>query len=145
MALVDDLLANVGTYVGIDTDPQSGSGGAARMVVTALPAGVGVALDYEVFTPDKADRIRPHLEHTMIGRDGGGGTVMVIAHSHGDSIAIMRETEPGVFELGSEPSPFPMKVVVAVPGPGRIRHSWWYGRPGDEPIERDVAELTRVD
>ena len=41
---------------------------------------------------------------------------MVIGHTHGESLAILRETEPGVFELGAEPSAFPMKVVVSVPG-----------------------------
>ena len=30
-------------------------------------------------------------------------------------------------------------VVSALPG--RIRHAWWYGSPGDELEERDVAEL----
>jgi hypothetical protein len=29
-------------------------------------------------------------------------------------------------------------------GPGRIRHAWWYGSPGEVAVERDVAELTRV-
>ena len=37
-----------------------------------------------------------------------------------------------------------MKVVVSVPGPGRMRHAWWYGAPGDELAERDVAEVERV-
>jgi hypothetical protein len=28
--------------------------------------------------------------------------------------------------------------------PGKLRHSWWYGRPGGEAEERDVSILTRV-
>jgi hypothetical protein len=38
-----------------------------------------------------------------------------------------------------------MKVVVSMTEPGRLRHVWWYGRPGGEAIERDVAELQRID
>jgi hypothetical protein len=145
MTIVDDLLAQPGEYLGIDSDSESGFRGAARMVVAALPGGSGVALDYEVFNPEQPERIRGHIEHTMLARLHEGGTVMVISHPHASSVAMLHETEPGVFELGNSPSPFPMKVEVSVPGPGRIRHTWWYGRPGDVAIERDVSELTRVD
>jgi hypothetical protein len=67
---------------------------------------------------------------------------MVIGHTHAGSVAILREMEPGVFELGAEGSPFPMKVILAMPAPGRLRHAWWYARPGEEAVERDVADLT---
>jgi hypothetical protein len=69
---------------------------------------------------------------------------MVIGHDHANSIAILRETAPGRFELGGEPSPFPMRVDVSMPEPGRLRHAWWYGSPGEEAVERDVSELTRI-
>jgi hypothetical protein len=26
-----------------------------------------------------------------------------------------------------------------------MRHSWWYGQPGAEATERDIAELRRVE
>lgn len=84
------------------------------------------------------------VEHTIIGRADGGETVMVIAHTHGDAISILHETQPGVFEPGDIPMPYPMKVVVSVPEPGRLRHAWWYGSHGEELMERDVAELDLV-
>jgi len=31
-----------------------------------------------------------------------------------------------------------------MPEPEQLRHSWWYGAPGEEAIERDVAMLRRV-
>ncbi|MEY2397460.1 MAG: hypothetical protein QOJ00_634 [Actinomycetota bacterium] len=145
MTIVDDLLANTGLYLGIDSVEGSELRGAARMVVTALPGASGVSLDYEILNPAVPDRLRGHVEHTMIGRRHDGGAFMVIGHPHADSMTLLRETDPGVFEAGDEPMPFPMKVVVSVPAPGRIRHVWWYGRPGDVAIERDIAELTRVD
>jgi hypothetical protein len=144
MGIVEDLLANPGMYVGIDRGEHNDSPGAARIVVTPLPGGAGVELDYEMLNPAMPDRIRGHSEHTVIARANNGGAVMVIGHDHADSVAILWESEPGTFELGPEGSPFPMKVIVSMPAPGTLRHSWWYGRPGEEPIERDVAELTKL-
>jgi hypothetical protein len=119
--------------------------GAARIVVTPLPGGAGVTLDYEVLNAGIPERIRPHVEHTIVARTNDGGTVMVIGHTHADTIALLHETESGTFELGQEGSPFPMKVELSMPEPGRLRHSWWYGRPGEDPIPRDVTELTRIE
>jgi hypothetical protein len=145
MGIVDELLANPGLYLGIDEVAGTELRGAARMVVTPLPGRSGVTLDYEVLNPAMPERLRGHVEHTLVARTHDGGAVMVIGHPHADSVAVLHETDPGTFELGDEPSPFPMKVVMAMTGPGRLRHSWWYGRPGDEAVERDVAELTRAD
>ena len=36
------------------------------------------------------------------------------------------------------------KVVLAMPEPGHLRHAWWYGAPGEDAVERDVAELVRT-
>ncbi|MCU1466808.1 MAG: hypothetical protein JWM72_2736 [Actinomycetia bacterium] len=144
MTIVDDLLAHPGLYIGIDTVADSDFRGAARLVVTPLPGGSGVTLDYEIFNPATPDRIRGHIEHTMVGRTHDGGTVMVIGHEHASSVAMLRESGPGVFELGAEPSPFPMRVELTMPEPGKLRHSWWYGRPGGEAVERDVSMLERV-
>ncbi len=141
MGIVADLLANTGLYVGRDTVMRSDLVGAARIVVARLPGGAGVSLDYEILNGLAPGPVLGHLEHTVIGTADDGTTVMVIAHTHGQAITILHETEPGVFEPGDAPVPYPMKVVVSVPAPGRLRHSWWYGGPGDEPAERDVAEL----
>jgi hypothetical protein len=100
-----------------------------------------VTLDYDVVNVASPESGRSHVEHTMIARTHGGDAVMVIGHPHADSVAVLRETEPGVFEPGDEPAAFPMKVVVSMPEPGRLRHSWWYGRPGDVAVERDVSDV----
>jgi hypothetical protein len=144
MSIVDDLLAHPGLYIGIDAVAESELRGAARIEVTSLPGGAGVTLDYEIFNPATPDRIRGHVERTIVARTHAGGPVMVIGHEHADSVAILHETEPGVFELGPEGSPFPMKVELSMPSPGRLRHVWWYDRPGGTAVERDVAVLDRV-
>jgi hypothetical protein len=144
VTIVDDLLAHPGLYLGIDIVAASDLRGAARLVVAPLPGRAGVTLDYEVLNAATPEQIRGHVEHTLVARTHDGGTVMVIGHPHAESIAILRETDPGTFELGAEDSPFPMKVLLSMPAPGRLRHAWWYGPPGGEAVERDVSELTRT-
>ena len=142
MTIIDQLLAAPGLYLGIDSVLEGDYRGAARLVVTPLPGDAGVALDYEIFNPTFPEKVRGHIEHTMLVRAGDGSARMVIAHPHASSAAFLRETEPGTFEPdGAEP--FPMKVVVSMDG-GRLRHAWWYGRPGGEAEERDVSILERV-
>jgi hypothetical protein len=142
MSVVDDLLRNCGTYIGIDSDVGGHGEAAAKIVVTPLPGGSGVTLDYETFNPGNKDRLQGHAERAIVARSHGGGAVYVTAHIHADTIALLRETDPGVFELGAEPSAFPMRILISVPEPGHLVHSWSYGMPGEEPTERDRAELT---
>jgi hypothetical protein len=144
MGIVDDLLANPGLYVGTDTVVGTELVGAARILVSPLPGRAGVSLDYEILNGLAPGPVLGHVEHTLIGTADDGRTVMVIAHTHGQGLTILRETEPGVFAASDVPLPYPMQVIVSVPGPGRLRHAWWYGSPGDELVERDVAELDLV-
>jgi len=141
MGIVDELLDNAGLYIGKDTVVGTDLVGAARILVTALPGRAGVSLDYEVLNGLAPGPVLGHAEHTVIGKADDGRTVMVIAHTHGEGITMLGETQPGVFEPGDGPVPYPMKVVVSVPKPGRLRHAWWYGSPGEDAVERDVAEL----
>jgi hypothetical protein len=145
VGIVEDLLANPGLYVGQDRVLGADRIGAARILVTPLPGRSGVTLDYEIFNPSTPERLHGHTEHTMVGRSHEGPNLMVISDMHAASLSILRETDPGVFELGGAPSAYPMKVVISVPEPGRLHHAWWYGAAGGEAVERVVAELTRTD
>jgi hypothetical protein len=144
MGVLDELLTHPGLYIGKDTVVGSELVGAARILISPLPGKAGVSLDYEILNGLAPGPVLGHVEHTMIGKADDGTTVMVIAHTHGEGITILRETESGVFEPGDGPAPYPMKVVVSMPKPGRLRHSWWYGSPGEQAVERDVAELEIV-
>jgi hypothetical protein len=144
MGIVDDLLRSPGLYIGTDHVVGSELVGAARIVVTVLPGRAGVSLDYEILNGLAPGSVLGHVEHTVVGTADDGTAVMVIAHTHGAAISILRETEPGVFEPIEGPVPYPMRVVVSVPEPGQLRHAWWYGSPGEELTERDVAELELV-
>ena len=141
MGIVDDLLAHPGLYLGIVHDLGDGGDAAARISVTPLPGHSGVGLHYETFNYANRDRIRGHYEHAMLARSHVGPAVLVTAHMHADSIAILREAEPGVFELGPEGSPFPMKITIEMPEPGLLVHCWWYGPPGGAPVQHDRTEL----
>ena len=143
MGIIDDLLANPGVYLGIDRAPRGHGDSAAKIVVAPLPGGAGVTLDYETFNTGDAERIRGHAEHALIGRTHGGGAILVTGHIHADSVTVLRESEPGVFVMGDEPSAFPVAITISVPEPGRLIHTWSYGPPGEAPLERDRAELIR--
>jgi hypothetical protein len=141
MGIVDDLLGHPGLYLAIVHELGDDSESTARIVVTPLPGNAGVALDYETFNAGNAERIRGHHEHAVVARAHAGPALLVTAHSHAPSIAVLRETEPGVFELGEEGSPFPMKITIEMPEPGHLVHSWWYGPPGGEVRQHDRTEL----
>ncbi len=141
MGIVDDLLQHTGLYLGIDHDTAGRGEAAARILVTPLPGHGGVTLDYETFNPASPDRVRGHHEHAILARTHAGPAVLVTGHIHADSVAVLHETEPGVFELGDEGSSFPMRITISMPEPGQLVHSWWYGAPGEAAEERDRAEL----
>jgi hypothetical protein len=142
VGVVDDLSAHPGLYLGVDTVVGSDLRGAARLVVAPLPGGAGVTIDYEILNGATPERVRGHVEHTVLARTHDGRAIMVIGHSHSESLTVLHETEAGMFEVTDEGAPFPMKVVLSMPQPGRLRHAWWYGPAGGEAVERDVAELT---
>jgi hypothetical protein len=144
MSIVDDLLANPGLYIGLDDAVGRNTTGAARIVVTALPGDASVSLDYEIFNPAHVDHVRGHVEHTVVGRTHGGAVVMVISDPHARALVILHETAPGVFAATDFTTPYPMKVELSVPEPGKLRHVWCYGAPGDEPEARDITDTQRV-
>src|SRR5687768_12024929 len=106
MGIVDDLLKHPGLYLGIVHDMDDGDQAAARLFVDPLPGRAGVSLDYQTFNPANQANVRGHYERAMLVRVHVGPAILVTAHSHGDSAAVLRETERGVFELGAEGSPF---------------------------------------
>jgi hypothetical protein len=140
MGIIDDLVAHPGVYLGIDHDARGSA--AAKIVVTPLPGGAGVTLDYETFNTGNQERVRGHAEHAVLGRTHGGGAILVSGHIHADTVAVLRESEPGVFVMGDEPAAFPVEIRISVPEPGKLIHIWSYGAPGEDPVERDRAELT---
>jgi hypothetical protein len=143
MSIIDDLIANAGLYLGIDTAQHEDRRGAARIVITRLPGDEGVALDYEILNPAMPERPRGHVEHTMIGRTDDGGAVMVVASGHAKSVHVLRETSHGVFEVvGDEPSPYPAKVEITMAEPGKLVHTWWWGPAGGDLVAGVITEAT---
>ena len=147
MSIVDQLIENAGVYLGIGKEPAEdqdrADGQAARIVIAALPNEAGVTVDYETFNPATPERVQPHIEHAVIGRLHSGGAIMVTGHSHAGTVAVLRETDKGHFEMGDEPAAFPMAITISFPERGRLVYVWSYAEPGGQPIPRDRAELIR--
>lgn len=110
MGILEDLLANPGKYLFLAREPEGGDPAAPRIVVTPLPGGAGVTIGYETFNPASPERIQGHAERTVMARTAGGEVMMVVGHSHADSVAILREAEPGVFLAGPGDSSFPVSI-----------------------------------
>ncbi len=141
--LVDALVARPGLYAGPQADPtgQHGSGGVARIVVTALPGGSGVMFDYEVLHPNGE---RGHLEHAMLVRTTAG-LVLTTSHTHAPLTTVIPETEPGYFEAAEGTAPFPTAIRLEVPEPGHLIYTWSYGW-GDQPLTvRDIGDVRLVE
>jgi hypothetical protein len=140
--LVDQLITHPGVYLGTDVDPtaeRQSENQVARIVVTALPGGVGVTFDYDVVAPDGLH----HAEHTMLGRVSDG-LALITAHSHGNVVTVAPESVPGYFVAPDGASPFPMAIRIEVPEPGHIIYSWSYGMPGEDIQVRDVGDVKLV-
>lgn len=116
--LVDALLAHPGRYVGIghDLGDDPAHTWVARILIAPLPGRAGVSIDYEAFSPENVSQ---HAEHSVLGRTPSG-LVLVVAHPHADTIALLNEKEPGFFVAVPGASPFPMAIRLDVPEGGRL-------------------------
>jgi hypothetical protein len=141
--IVEALLSGVGLYCGPQLDPTDTTGGSpsiARILVTALPGGAGVSMDYEVLSCEGG---RVHAEHAVLARTTKG-LVLVTAHNHSDTITVVSETEPGYFPAEDGNATYPMAIRLEVPEPGQLVYSWSYGSPGEPLVVRDVGTLRLI-
>jgi hypothetical protein len=140
--LIEQLSAHPGLYLGTQTDPtqDTASGSVARIKVALLPGGAGVAMDYEVLSPQGG---LVHAEHAVLARTSEG-IALVTAHSHAPAMSVLRQTDPGYFPDTGGGAPFPMAIRLEVPEPGQLVYSWSYGSPGEELVVRDVGRLKLV-
>jgi hypothetical protein len=143
-AILEKLLSAPGLYVGSGSDPDSGHPDdrwVARIDVRVLPNRSAVSLDYEARSPEHP---RQHTEHTVLGRSKTG-LIMVMAHSHADTVTVLTEVEPGRFVDTMDTSPFPIEIHLEVPESGTLVHEWWFGPPGQTAVRHDVAHLELLD
>ncbi len=81
LAIVDDLLQHPGLYLGIDHDTAGRGEAAARILVTPLPGGAGVTLEYETFNSATSPGAPHHHEWNS---SPGSGIEIVIFIGNGD-------------------------------------------------------------
>ena len=142
--LVDQLLAQTGLHVGTDRDPtrEDRAPQVARIMVTALPRGIGVILNYEGLTSNP-NRALGHHEHAVIARTPNG-LMLHTASNHAPVMIELRETEPGYFEAAEGASPFPLAIRVEVPSADRLVYSWLFAEPGGEVELRNIGDVTLI-
>jgi hypothetical protein len=70
-----------------------------------------VTIDYEILNGATPERVRGHVEHTVLARTHDGRAIMVIGHSHSESLTVLHETEAGTFEITDE---------------GGVRYRYWH-------------------
>jgi hypothetical protein len=142
--LLTQLLDAPGLYVGSVADFGSwdpGDRSVARIEVKRLPGRSAVSLDYESIAPQNP---RQHTEHTVLGR-GASGLILVVAHSHADTVAVLHEAESGRFVDRDHTSSFPVEIRIQTPSPGKLVYEWWYAEPGGTIVQRDSAQVELVD
>ena len=140
MGVVDELRALSGCYIGSgwmaleDKPPR-----VARLVVTPVPGGSGVALDYEVVSIEGKVL---HREHSMLVAPRDGVAMLLVAHAGDERAVVLREVEPGLFaEAQSEPYREGQMAIRIETTHGGIRHAYcWAGQDGKF-AEVDVAEV----
>lgn len=141
--LVDRLLTQTGLHVGTCRDSRDDAAPqVARILVTGLPGGSGVTLDYEGLTLlSNQDRPFGHSEHALLARTSHG-LALYSSHIHASVVTELRETEPGHFEAVEGSSPFPLAIRIEVPSAGRLVYTWSFGQPGGELAVHIAGDVT---
>ncbi len=143
--ILTTLLDAPGLYVGTGQDFSSPDSERtlwnARIAITPLPGRTAVAIDYEGLSQENG---RFHAEHSVLGRLPDD-LVLMVAHPHGDTVLVLYEDGAGRFVDRDKTSRFPVEHLIVVPEAGRIVHHWRYGSPGEDIVERDVADVRLVD
>jgi hypothetical protein len=138
--LVEALFDAPGLYVGRGDGIESGPF-VGRLVVTPLPSGRGVAIDYEALS---SERLVQHVEHALLGLDAEGRHVLYVSHVESPTIAVLVEQRPGYFVDVSAGAVVQQAVEIACPADGELTYAWLWADPGEEPVERSKVDAQLV-
>jgi hypothetical protein len=144
MAVVDDLLANAGSYIGRGWfAPAERPPRVCRLVIAPLPGLSGVAFDYDVISLEGELK---HREHSMLARSSDDATILVVGYHGSPTVALLHEIEPGFFAERQQEAyrPGQMGVKIQVPESGRVRHAYCWAADDGQFAEMDVADLRAV-
>jgi hypothetical protein len=140
MDLVEVLFDAPGLYVG--RGDGSGSGPfIGRLVVTPLPSGRGVTIDYEVLSHE---HLVEHVEHSLLGLGPDGHHALYVSHIESPTIAVMVEQRPGYFVDVSPSAAVQQAIEITCPGEGELTYAWWWAAPGEELVERSKLDAQLV-
>jgi hypothetical protein len=143
MALSADLAAATGLYFGTGDGVESGAF-VSRIEVSPLPNGAngGVAISYEATSREQGVQ---HREHSLLAPGPDGRDHLYVAFSESPFVTEFVETTPGTgrFEQAIAGGPYVLVIVIALTD-SQLTYAWWWGLPGEEPVERSKATATRI-
>ena len=146
--LVERLLGQTGLYVGTDRRPegherQYTATQIARIQVSPLPGGSGVAFDYEGLSGNPERRMT-HAEHAVLARTAHGLT-LYSASIHAPMLIELPEREPGYFEAAKDAAPFPLAIRIEIPASGQLVYTWLFGEPNSDELRvGNIGEVSLI-
>jgi hypothetical protein len=138
--LAETLFDAPGLYVGRGDGVESGPF-IGRLLVTPLPSGRGVVIDYEALS---TEHMVQHVEHAMLGIGADGRHVLYVSHVESPTIAVMVEQRPGYFVDVAAGAVAHQAVEITCPADGELTYAWWWAEPGEDAIERSKVDAQLV-
>jgi hypothetical protein len=139
--LLDLLYDAPGLYVGRGDGVESGQF-VGRLVVTPLPSGRGVTIDYEALS---LGNLVQHVEHTLLALGPGGHPTLYVSHIESPTVAVMVEDRPGFFVDRDANGPARRAIeITADPVESHLAYGWWWAQDDAELVERSRVEALHV-
>lgn len=136
--LLSDLIGAAGLYRGRGDGAEYGPF-VARIRIAPVVSGRGVVIDYEA-TSDRHGL--QHVEHSVLTVGEEGRPALHVLCTELPGVVRFAESRPGVFTAYD--GGLTARIVVGLPGPGRLVYAWWWSRDEGEPREQSRADVHRT-
>ena len=138
-ALLSALQDAPGVYVGTGDGPESGPF-TARIAVSPSLDGLGCDIAYEAWDGPELK----HREQTLLAASMAGGAVLTVLCQELPGLAVLQESEPGVFTNGGSTEDFRIAIRISLDGPELV-YSWSWAFPGADLREQSRAVVRLLD
>ena len=132
-SILAGLRERPGVYVGEGDGPESGPFSARIEVSPSLDA-LGCDIRYEAWHGPE----HRHREQSLLAPSMEGGAVLTVLCQELPGLAVLTESEPGVFINGAGADGFRIRIGVSLDD-AELVYSWAWAFPGAELIEQSRA------